>query len=108
MFSGVNLSCHRPFHPRRRHLVAPMRHRGPVADERPTLGQTQRDRWRRTSHGLYVQSWVDSTVVDQRIVEAAAVDPAAHAVSGWAGLRWLGGRWFERDAGMAHSDPSRS
>jgi hypothetical protein len=61
----------------------------------PTRSQTQRRGWRRSSHGLYVPSWVDPSVVEQRIVEAAAVCPPYGSITGWAALRWLGGRWFE-------------
>ena len=83
-----------PYHPNRRELVNPVGidPRGVIG---PTRGETQGDRWRCTSHGYYVPSWVDSAVVEQRIVEAAAVCPPFGAVTGWAGLRWLGGHWFD-------------
>jgi hypothetical protein len=55
----------------------------------------KRGLWRQTSHGFYVQWWVDSDVVEQRIVEASMVTPAyGGAVTGWAALCWEGGRWF--------------
>jgi hypothetical protein len=84
-----------PFHPNRVGLVAPMRvdRTGRMG---PTPAQARSSRWRRSSHGLYVPSWTDPTLVEQRIVEAAAVaSSGAGYVTGWAALRWLGGRWFE-------------
>jgi hypothetical protein len=60
----------------------------------PTKRQTRSGDWRRTSRGLYVPSYVETTT-EQRIVEAAAVLPAYGGVTGWAALRWLGGTWFE-------------
>jgi hypothetical protein len=82
------------YHPKRRHLVRPVRI-DPNGVIGPTRAAARGRYWRKTSHGLYVPSWVDSTLVEQRIVEAGAVLPAYGAVTGWAALRWLGGRWFE-------------
>lgn len=89
-----------PFHERRPSLVAPAR-----VDRRgldgPTRGQARSAQWRKSSHGLYVPSHVDSTVPEQRTVEAAALIPAGGgAVTGWAALRWMGGAWF--DGSTAH------
>src|SRR5690242_3088614 len=82
-----------PFHPSRPSLVAPMRIvRG--AHGWPTRGQIQGSRFRTTSRGLHVPSWVDSSVPEQRIVEAASIDRGGAYVVGWGSLRWLGGRWF--------------
>jgi hypothetical protein len=92
MFSGVT-PIPPLFHPERRELVAPR----PVvkgAHGWPTRGQVMGDRFRRTSHGLHVPWWVDSSVPEQRIVEAAAIDRGDAAVTGWASLRWQRGRWF--------------
>jgi hypothetical protein len=60
----------------------------------PTPKQARSQKWRRSSHGLYVPAAVELTT-EQRIVEAAAVLPAYGGVSGWAALRWLGARWFD-------------
>jgi hypothetical protein len=82
-----------PFHPHRRQLVNPVRvdRRGVIG---PTRAESRGPYWRKTSHGQYVPSWVDPTLVEQRIVEAGAVLPAYGGVTGWAALHWLGGRWF--------------
>jgi hypothetical protein len=82
------------YHPNRRHLVKPVRV-DPNGIIGPTRAAARGRYWHQTSHGLYVPSWVDSTLAEQRIVEAGAVLPAYGAVTGWAALRWLGGRWFE-------------
>jgi hypothetical protein len=93
MYSGVTVMP-RPFHPRRANLVNPVRVAQRSGGYRPTKRAAQCGRWRRSSHGLYVPWWVDSTIVEQRIVEAAAVEPGYAAVTDWGALRWLGGRWF--------------
>lgn len=80
------------FHPRRPHLVTPVR-RDRTGRDGPT-DSALRDGWRRTSRGLYVPTSPDPLVVEQRIVEAAALLPTYGAVTGWAALRWLGGYWF--------------
>lgn len=87
-----------PFDSARPHLIAPVR-TDPSRATGPTRSQAATGRWRRTSRGLYVPSFVDSTVVEQRIVEAAALLPRRYgAVTGWAALRWLGGAWFDGSA----------
>src|SRR3954467_12195576 len=82
-----------PFHPRRPHLVAPVRI-DPAGQAGPTPAMARTTEWRRARRGRYVPAWVDGSLVEQRIVEAAATLPAYAGVTGWAALRWLGGRWF--------------
>jgi hypothetical protein len=60
----------------------------------PTEKQARGPHWRRSSRGLYVPEYVDSSVVEQRIVEAAARLPLEGSVTGWASLRWRGAEWF--------------
>jgi hypothetical protein len=83
-----------PFHPRRPGLVAPVRV-DPTGAEGPTRRQSRGPRWRQSSRGLFVPSYVDLTP-DQRIVEAGVLlAERGGAVTGWAGLHWLGGWWFD-------------
>lgn len=60
----------------------------------PTPRQSRGPAWRRSSHGLYVPSYVERST-EQRIAEAAAALPAYGGVTGWAGLRWMGATWFD-------------
>lgn len=60
----------------------------------PTWGAARGNRWRRSSHGLYVPAGVNGSRADQRTVEGAALLHAWGGVTGWAGLGWLGGVWF--------------
>jgi hypothetical protein len=66
----------------------------PTGVEGPTRGGARSSRWRRTSHGWYVPSHVDSDVVEQRILEQSVRLPSGGAVSGWAALRWMGAHFF--------------
>lgn len=79
--------------PPRPGLVVPVR-TDPRGIQGPTTDQARGRRWRRTSHGFYVPSRVDSENVEQRILEASVVVPPGCGITGWAGLRWVGGRWF--------------
>lgn len=67
----------------------------PTGVHGPTPGQARGPRWRTTSRGLRVPSYVDGELAEQRIVEAAAVLPREGGVTGWGGLRWCGGYWFD-------------
>ncbi len=60
----------------------------------PTEKQARGPHWRRSSRGLHLPAYVDSSVVEQRIVEAASRLPLEGAVTGWASLRWRGAEWF--------------
>ena len=53
----------------------------------PTPEQARGRRWRRTSHGHYVPSWVEPDVPEQRVLEQSVRLPAGGAVTGWAALR---------------------
>lgn len=74
-------------------LVRPVR-TDPDGALGPTMGQARGKAWRRSSHGFYVPTAVDSSRPDQRILEASMVLPREGGVTGWAGLHWLGGYWF--------------
>ncbi|WP_408898209.1 hypothetical protein ACJ5H2_03670 [Nocardioides sp. R1-1] len=74
-------------------LVRPVR-LDPRGVDGPTRGQARGRRWRRTSHGYYVPSSVDTSNVEQRILEASMVVRGGGAVTGWAALRWQRARWF--------------
>lgn len=75
-------------------LVTPCRI-DPTGRAGPTRAQARGRRWERTSHGHYVPSGTDRTVVEQRILEQAVRLPPAGAVSGWAALRWRGAAFFD-------------
>ncbi len=60
----------------------------------PTRWQVARSGWRRTSHGLFVPTWVDETVPEQRILEQS-MRLSEGAVTGWASLRMHGGNFFD-------------
>lgn len=74
-------------------LVRPVR-LDPSGRRGPTRGQVQGRRWRRSSHGWYVPSYVDQGV-EQRILEQSVRLPAVGALTGWAALRWRGAAYFE-------------
>ena len=60
----------------------------------PTRHQANSAHWRRSSHGLFVPSYVELTP-QQRVLEAATrLPPGQGAVTGWAALCWIGARWF--------------
>ncbi|MDO9454984.1 hypothetical protein [Nocardioides sp.] len=81
-------------HANRIGLVPPLR-LFPQNATGPTRGDVRRDRWRRSSYGLWAPPWADATRVEQRIVEAGANLKAFGGVTGWAALRWLGCRWCD-------------
>ena len=61
----------------------------------PTRGQAAGPRWRRTSRGFHVPSWVDGSLPEQRVMEQSVRLPAGGAVTGWAALRLHGGGFFD-------------
>lgn len=61
----------------------------------PTRGQAAGPRWRQTSHGFYVPSWVDGERPEQRIMEQSVRLPPGGAVTGWAGCRLAGAAFFD-------------
>jgi hypothetical protein len=68
----------------------------------PTPNQARGSLWRQTSPGLYVPSWVDSSVVEQRVFEQGHRIKKHGAVGGWSALKWYGAAYFDgtnRDGG---------
>jgi len=61
----------------------------------PTRGQAQGPHWRRTSHGLYVPAWVDTTFPEQRVLEQSMRLPSNGAVTGWAACLMHGAAFFD-------------
>lgn len=77
--------------PRRVVLPVPL---DPTGREGPTPGSSRGREWRRSSHGFFVPSHVDGSVVEQRIAETAPL-VGEGAVTGWAALRMHGGTFFD-------------
>lgn len=75
-------------------LVRPVR-LDPAGVTGPTRGRARSRTWRRSSHGFYVPSHVDSTVPEQRVLESAVLLSEGGAVTGWAALRWRGAGYFD-------------
>lgn len=67
----------------------------PSGEGGPTRHQARNASWRRTTHGFYVPSDTDSTVVEQRIVEQSMRLGGTGAVTGWAALRMYGAAFFD-------------
>lgn len=61
----------------------------------PTRNQARRGRWRQSTYGFHVPSWVDSTIVEQRILEQSMRVGDVGAVTGWAALRMWGAAFFD-------------
>jgi len=76
----------------------------PTGKNGPTRREAAGSEWRRSSQGLYVPSYVESTP-EQRIVETGAVVPDLGAVTGWGALRWLGATWFAGTDGSGTERP---
>lgn len=74
-------------------LVTPV----PIGDPTgPTRGQApNREKWRRTSHGLYVPAYVADDMPEQRILEQSMRLPTCGAVTGWAACRLHGAAFFD-------------
>lgn len=90
----VTLRPRRTLRITRPNLVVPVR-LDPDGRLGPTKSQSAAGKdWRRTSRGLYVPVYVDSSVPEQRIVEAGPIVPGCGAITGWGSLRWQGARWF--------------
>jgi len=66
----------------------------PTGVSGPTRGLANGPHWRRSSHGLYVPSYVDASVPEQRILEQAA-RLTGGAVTGWASCRMHGATFFD-------------
>ena len=92
-----------PFDPARPELVRPVR-MDRAGKAGPTRAQARGPRWRWTSHGFYVPSWVDRSVVEQRIVEAGHHLNGMASVTGWAALAWAGALWFDGRADDRHTE----
>jgi hypothetical protein len=60
----------------------------------PTRGQAGGPHWRRTSHGLFVPSRVDSSIPEQRILEQS-MRLAGGAVTGWGSCRMHRAAFFD-------------
>jgi hypothetical protein len=67
----------------------------PTGRTGPTPGQAYGPKWRRSTHGLYVPTWVDATVPEQRILEQSMRLPEGGAVTGWAALRKARAGFFD-------------
>lgn len=67
----------------------------PTSARGPTRGQARGGKWRRTTYGLYVPSWVDPAVPEQRIMEASMLLPRGGAVTGWAACRLWQANFFD-------------
>ncbi len=65
----------------------------------PTRSAARGGRWRRTSHGWYVPSWVDPTLPEQRVAEAVPQLALGGVVTGWGALRMWGANFLD---GRAH------
>lgn len=75
-------------------LVRPVR-LDPLGVAGPTRGQARSKRWRRSSHGWFVPTGVDTTRVEQRILEQSMRLSPRGAVTGWAALRLRGANYFD-------------
>jgi hypothetical protein len=75
-------------------LVRPVR-LDPAGAVGPTRGQARGTKWRRTSQGFYVPSWVDGTLPEQRIMEQSVRLPEGGAVTGWASCRLGSANFFD-------------
>ena len=67
----------------------------PLGRNGPTKGRAVGPRWRRTTPGFYVPSYVGDEVPEQRILEQSMRLPEGGAVTGWASCRLLGGNFFD-------------
>jgi hypothetical protein len=67
----------------------------PTGRTGPTRGQAKRSKWRQTTRGFYVPSWVDPTVPEQRILEQSMRLPPGGAVTGWGSCRMQRAGFFD-------------
>ena len=79
-------------------VVLPVR-LDPSGRRGPTRSAARGGRWRRTSHGWYVPSWVDPTLPEQRVAEAVPQLALGGVVTGWGALRMWGANFLD---GRAH------
>ncbi len=95
------------WHPRCRppdDLVAPVPV-DPSGRAGPTPAEARGPRWRRTTPGLFVPSWVRDDVPEQRILEQAARLPVPDSgVTAWAACRMHGAAFFD---GLSHGGRTR-
>lgn len=78
-------------------LVLPVR-TDPTGTAGPTPRQAAGSRWRRTSRGFHVPSWVDAANPHQRIIEASVLVPADGAITGWPVLHVGKAKWCDGTA----------
>ena len=67
----------------------------PTGENGPTRGLARGDRYRCTSHGLFVPGGVTDDLVEQRILEMYVASGPTAVVTGWAALRLRGGGYFD-------------
>lgn len=92
-----------PYAAARPSLVRPLRV-DPEGRSGPTRAQARGPRWRRTTRGFFVPTYVDAGVPEQRILEAAHFLGEHSSVTGWAALRWHGAPWFDGSTGPGRPD----
>ncbi len=61
----------------------------------PTRSAARGERWRRTSHGWYVPSWVDRSLPEQRVAESVPHLALGGVVTGWGALRMWGANFLD-------------
>lgn len=74
-------------------VVLPVR-LDPAGVTGPTARAAAGPEWRRSSRGLYVPAYVDTTPA-QRVAEVGVLLRGTAAVTGWGALTWRGARWFD-------------
>lgn len=82
-------------------VVLPVR-LDPTGEHGPTRSAARGKRWRRTSHGWYVPSWVDPGLPEQRVAESVPHLSLGGVVTGWGALRMWGANFLDgraRDTG---------
>ena len=84
-------------------VVLPVR-LDPSGQRGPTRSAARGSRWRRTSHGWYVPSWVDSTLPEQRVAESVPHLARGGVVTGWGALRMWGANFLD-GKGCDHDGP---
>lgn len=67
----------------------------PTGRRGPTRSAARGSRWRRTSHGFYVPTAVDSTLPEQRVAEAVPLVIPGGVVTGWGALRMWGAGFLD-------------
>lgn len=67
----------------------------PTGRAGPTRGQAYGPRWRRSTAGFYVPSYVDPRIPEQRVLEQSMRLPGGGAATGWGSLRMQGAGFFD-------------